>query len=167
MGAFSMQPWAHIKVCACEKSNAMNVEYEFSQEDCFTGQSPNEHWLLHLFDTFLTSPRNDEEVAPLQGIVIGWFCLGCLILVFSINHIQYGLINLIGGQLLFPSAPFLNLGRRMTKWQLVKKVDEGLCVWGLLLCIFSQPGRGSLLTVLQVKSQRTSQRWIEKGKRQR
>lgn len=150
MGAFSMQPWAHIKVCACEKSNAMNVEYEFSQEDCFTGQSPNEHWLLHLFDTFLTSPRNDEEVAPLQGIVIGWFCLGCLILLFSINHIQYGLINLIGGQLLFPSAPFLNLGRRMTKWQLVKKWMKGCVFEGC--CFVSFPSLAEVPCSLSSKS---------------
>lgn len=46
-------------------------------------------------------------------------CLVCLILVFSINLIQYGLINLIGGQLLFPSAPVLDLGRPVAEWQLV------------------------------------------------
>lgn len=44
----------------------------------------------------------DEEVESLSGVVNGQFRLVCLHLVFSVNHIQYGLINLIWGQLCSP-----------------------------------------------------------------
>lgn len=58
----------------------------------------------------------------------GWFCLECLILVFSINHIQYGLINLIGGQLLLPFTPVPDLGRLVAEWELVWKGMKGSLV---------------------------------------
>lgn len=47
------------------------------------------------------------------------FCRVSLILVFSMNHIQYGVITLIGGQLLSPSAPVPDLGRLLADWELV------------------------------------------------
>lgn len=125
---FLMQPWADIKEFAREKSNAVNTKYEFSQEDCFIGPYPDEHWLLHLFDTFLTPPRERLRGSTTPGHH-EWMILSCASFpVFSINHIQYGLINLIGGQLLFPSAPVPDLGKLVGEWELVWKGMKGSVV---------------------------------------
>lgn len=56
------------------------------------------------------------------------FCRVSLILVFSMNHIQYGVITLIGGQLLSPSAPVPDLGRLLADWELVWKGEKGSVV---------------------------------------
>lgn len=66
-----------VMSCACEKSNAMNAKYEFSQEDCFIGPSPNEHWLLHLFDTFLPPPRERLRGSTTPGHH-EWMILSCV-----------------------------------------------------------------------------------------
>lgn len=110
---------------AGEKSTVMNAKHDFSQEDCFIGPYPDEHWLLHLFYAFLTPPWERLGASTTPGHHEWKTHVLYLMLVFSINHIQYGPVNLIVGQL----PPLLLLSRILAAgwWRSVLNGSEGLC----------------------------------------
>ena len=144
---FSMQPWADIKACA-PMQWMLNMSSARRSVLLALIQTNIDYFIYLILFAQGTIKRNRDSR------VNGWFCPVCLSLVFSINHIQYGLINLIGGQLLFPSAPAPDLGRRVAEWERVwKGLKDSVVVWAAALCLFAAWQR---LLALRRKSKATA-----------